>query len=245
MLRTQNKVPAGRSILSVHLGQETDFLLARQRAKQIARLVGFDLQDQTRIATAVSEIARNAYEYGKGGKVEYFLDATSEDMLDHRPSGPVLRIVVTDGGKGIPHIEDIWSGTYQSRTGMGIGMIGARRLMDALDVETSHDGTRVTLIKQLPRAITIAPSVAEIAAVLLQETAKKGPSTGTAAIHDQNQELLTLLGDLRSRETPHPECRVGRDQPWRARSLRRARRQGPGRPAGIRDEDALSLRRHP
>ena len=200
MLKTQKRALPGRSILSVHLGQETDFLLARQRAKQIAKLVGFDLQDQTRVATAVSEIARNAYEYGKGGKVEYFLDAADEAMPDHRSPGFVLRIVVSDGGQGIPHIDDIWSGTYQSKTGMGIGMIGARRLMDRLDVETSDEGTRVTLVKHLPRAITTPPSVAEIAAVLLQETAK-GSHTRTTALHDQNQELLTLLGELRSRET--------------------------------------------
>jgi len=47
---------------------ETDFLLARQRAKQIAEILGFENQDQTRIATAVSEIARNIYEYATNGE---------------------------------------------------------------------------------------------------------------------------------------------------------------------------------
>ena len=54
---------------------------ARQRARQIAALLGFDAQDQTRIATAVSEIARNAVRYGGGGRVEFALDEAARPQL--------------------------------------------------------------------------------------------------------------------------------------------------------------------
>ncbi len=189
-----------RSILSVHLSQETDFLLARQRAKQLAAILGFDNQDQTRIATAVSEIARNAYEYGKDGRVEYFLAAAEEQFAGGRQVAPQLRIVVTDAGKGIPHLDKIWAGTYVSPTGMGIGMTGARRLMDGLEVETGKErvGTRVTMVKYLPRSVSKPPTFAEIAARLEQGTPRS--QNAGMALHDQNQELLTLLGDLRARE---------------------------------------------
>lgn len=191
---------SARSILSVHLSQETDFLLARQRARQIAALLGFEQQDQTRIATAVSEIARNAYEYGKGGRIEFFLAAAEEDFAGGRQVAPQLRIVVTDAGNGIPHLEQIWAGTYASPTGMGIGMTGARRLMDGMEVETGagYTGTRVTLVKYLPRSAGPPPTLAKITAELARSTPRS--QTAGMALHDQNQELLTLLGELRTRE---------------------------------------------
>jgi anti-sigma regulatory factor (Ser/Thr protein kinase) len=61
-------------ILSTIIHIESDVVVARQRARQIAALVGFDATDQTRIATAVSEIARNAFVYAGGGKVEFVLE---------------------------------------------------------------------------------------------------------------------------------------------------------------------------
>jgi signal transduction histidine kinase len=184
-----NRAPVQpRPILSVHIAQETDFLLARQRAKQIARLVHFDVQDQTRIATAVSEIARNAFEHGKGGRVEFFLDTGDA-------KAPAMRIVVADQGGGIPHLDAIWSGTYKSAAGMGIGLIGARRLMDALDVETSPAGTIVTLAKRLPKNGPQPPSIAELSSALARQSVEQ-----SNVLLDQNQELLRLLSEIRSRE---------------------------------------------
>ena len=69
-------------ILSVNLQQEADVVLARQRARQIAEQLGFSPLEQTQIATAVSEIARNAYDYGGGGLVEYSLTGK------RAPTGP-------------------------------------------------------------------------------------------------------------------------------------------------------------
>ncbi len=189
-----------RSILTVHLSEETDFLLARQRAKQIAEILGFETQDQTRIATAVSEIARNAFEYGKEGRVEFLLGAAEEQFPGGRRQVLQLQVVVTDAGKGIPHLDKIWLGTYDSPTGMGIGMTGARRLMDGLEVETGKDrpGTRVTMVKYLPRSAGAPPTLVQIVEKLTHETPRS--HNAGKALHDQNQELLTLLGDLRARE---------------------------------------------
>ena len=57
-------------ILAIAIARDTDIILARQRTRRLAELLGFDSQDATRITTAVSEIVRNALEYGKGGRVE-------------------------------------------------------------------------------------------------------------------------------------------------------------------------------
>ena len=61
------------SILTVAIEREADIVGVRQRARRIAELLGFETQDQTRIATAVSEIARNAVAYGSGGRAEFAL----------------------------------------------------------------------------------------------------------------------------------------------------------------------------
>ena len=58
-------------IMTVAIRYEQDVVLARQRTRQIAQYLGFDSQDQTRLATAVSELARNAFGYAGGGKVEF------------------------------------------------------------------------------------------------------------------------------------------------------------------------------
>jgi signal transduction histidine kinase len=173
-------------LLTVHLSSETDFLLARQRAKQIAEILGFDNQDQTRIATAVSEIARNAYEYAVGGIVEFHFD---------RDEQSAFRIVIRDEGRGISGLQEIFDGTYVSASGMGVGISGSRKLMDDLDIVSSPTGTTVTLRKYLPRGTDIASpgSVAERLATIAPQ------DLGTAA-HTQNHEMIRLLGELRERE---------------------------------------------
>jgi signal transduction histidine kinase len=175
------------SLISVRIASDTDFLLARQRARHIAEMVGFEKQDQTRIATAVSEIARNAFEYAGGGRAEFFID---------RAPVPQLRILISDDGPGIPHLDDIWSGTYHSSTGMGLGLVGARRLMDGFNLESSTSGTTATLIKRLPRSAPDPPSLAQLTASLAQAS-----QSSARALTDQSHELLNLLNDLRARES--------------------------------------------
>src|SRR5262250_3072960 len=103
-------------VLTVTIKYEHDVVAARQRARQIAGLLGFDSQDQSRIATAVSEIARNAFNYADGGKVEFQVDgeATQQTLL----------IEVKDQGPGIAELENVLQGQYRSSTGMGLGNVG-------------------------------------------------------------------------------------------------------------------------
>src|SRR5687768_7337093 len=112
-------------LLTVTLQHEHDVVLARQRARQVAGLLMFDVREQTRIATAVSEIARNAVSYAGGGKMEFVLEGKSVPQ--------VLLIFVRDQGPGIVMLQRILDGQYTSATGMGIGILGAQRLMDQCD----------------------------------------------------------------------------------------------------------------
>ncbi len=132
------------AILSVAIKYERDIVAARQRARQIAECLGFDRQDQTRIATAVSEIARNAYSYAGGGEVEFQLEGTTAPQL--------LLIRISDQGPGIADLECILDGRYRSPIGMGTGLTGARRLMDQCEIDSAPQrGTTVWLKKLLPR----------------------------------------------------------------------------------------------
>src|SRR4029078_12996559 len=105
--RARGRVVAG--LLSLRITNERDVVLARQRARQVAALVGFDVQDQTRIATAVSEIARNAFEYARNGKVEFRREGTTSPQL--------LTVRITDEGPGITNLAAILGGRYHSETG--------------------------------------------------------------------------------------------------------------------------------
>ena len=103
-----------KPILTVELRFEHDVVLARQRARQIAGLLGFDTQDQTRIATAVSEMARNAFQYAGGGRVEFA-------PARRTPAGCSC-IRISDQGPGIADLQAVLDGRYRSRTGMGVGI---------------------------------------------------------------------------------------------------------------------------
>lgn len=179
------------SILSLAIEHEHDTVAARQRARQIARLLGFDAQDQTRISTAVSEIARNAFNYAQKGRVEY--------LIEGRVAPQLFIIKVSDSGPGIPDLARILDGRYQSKTGMGLGLIGARRLMDQFEIE-SHPGagTTVWLKKLLPaRARLIQqPDLAKIANALARES----PQDTFQELQHQNQELLQALAEVHARQ---------------------------------------------
>jgi signal transduction histidine kinase/CheY-like chemotaxis protein len=176
------------TLLTIEIRYEEDLVLTRQRARQIAQLLGFESQDQTRIATATSEVARNAFQYAQGGRVEFQVESQV----------PELTIVIRDRGPGIPALQQVLAGQYTSFTGMGLGLVGSRRLMDQFEIESSEQGTIVRMAKRLPRQAT-ALTPAQINAVT-QELAQRPPQSPIEEIQQQNQELLRALESLRQRE---------------------------------------------
>ncbi|HYE08083.1 MAG TPA: ATP-binding protein [Planctomycetota bacterium] len=176
-------------LANVEVRREQDVVTARARARQVAEILGFANQDQVRIGTAVSELARNAFRYAGGGSVHFGLDPEGD---------PALVIRVSDHGPGIADLARVLDGHYVSRTGMGIGLTGTRRLMDRFLIDSAPGrGTDVTIAKLLPRGTAVdADYVARVGAAL----AGLPPGDPISELARQNRDLIVTLAELRSRE---------------------------------------------
>jgi two-component system, sensor histidine kinase PdtaS len=179
-----------RPLFAVHIRHDRDIVYARQRARLVADRLGFDTQDQTRIATAVSEVCRNAYAYAGGGRVEFRLE---------EPSGiPTLVIEISDKGPGIADLGGILAGHYRSSTGLGLGLAGTRRLVDRLEIKTTPAGTNVRIHRRLSRPVD--RPMPEFVNRLVDDLARHPALDPVEEVQRQNQELMHSLFDLRQRE---------------------------------------------
>jgi len=126
--------------VAVDVESEADIVTARVRTKAVAEAIGFNYMDQTRIATAVSELARNAFQYAGKGKVRISpIDIGSEHGIE---------IVVEDHGPGIKDLESAMKGGYSTSRGLGMGLSGSRKLMDEFEIKTRiGEGTVVRIRK--------------------------------------------------------------------------------------------------
>lgn len=137
---TRSDVPRRTRKETIDIRDEVDIVRARGRARGFAQVVGFGPTDQTKIATAVSEVSRNIYVYAKEGTVSLLPLNTKRGM----------RIEARDWGPGITDLDRILAGDYSSRTGMGLGLRGCQRLMDHFEVQTARNrGTVVIMEKEI------------------------------------------------------------------------------------------------
>jgi serine/threonine-protein kinase RsbT len=128
----------------VPIRQTSDVVLARSFARKVACDIGFGIADQTRLATAVSELARNVMQYAGEG----FCEVT--DVSDEKLMG--LRILIEDHGSGIPDIDKAMKDGYSTSGGLGAGLPGTRRLMDEFAIESQPGLTRITIALTRKRA---------------------------------------------------------------------------------------------
>ncbi|MBW4634214.1 MAG: response regulator [Iphinoe sp. HA4291-MV1] len=178
------------TIFTLEIRYEQDVVQTRQQARAIAQALGFDAQDQARLATAVSEIARNAFVYAKGGTVEFWVDDSSPQNF---------WISIQDRGPGIPNLQAILDGQYTSKTGMGLGIIGTRRLMDRFEISSvPNEGTTVLMRKTLPKRTS--KLTFQRLKQIQDELANREPQNPFEEIQRQNQELLRAMEELRKRE---------------------------------------------
>jgi len=176
-------------VLHLKLRNDHDVVQARQRARDVAAALGLDKQDQIRVATSTSEIARNAYRYARNGEVTFNIELDSPQRL---------HVMVSDSGKGIPNLEEILAGRYKSETGLGMGILGTKRLMDDFSIDTGPQGTTIGFGKRLPfRADGWTQRKARDLARTLQDLRPESPYQ---EIEQQNQELLKTLEELRARQ---------------------------------------------
>jgi signal transduction histidine kinase/CheY-like chemotaxis protein len=174
-------------ILRVDIKYEDDIVLVRQRSRQTAKMLGFNNQDQTRIATATSEIARNAYLYAGGGTAEFA-------VAGKRPH-QIFLIRIRDEGPGIKDIYSLMTQNYISKTGLGLGIIGASRLMEYFDIEAIPDqGTIVLLGKLIPYQNRDNDYLDM--ELITNELANLASQSALNEVQIQNQELLSIMQDL-------------------------------------------------
>ena len=125
---------------SLPLNTEQDIVLARQLVRRLTQELGFGLVDQTKMVTATSELARNAVVYGLGGTMR------CEMLQDVIRKG--LRVHFIDEGPGIPDIERALTDGWTSGQGMGLGLSGAKRLVNEFAIVTAPgNGTTVTIVR--------------------------------------------------------------------------------------------------
>jgi len=119
---------------------DADCVVARQKGREVAAQLGFSGSDLTRIATAISEIARNIVEYAKGGEMKF--------AAAKRDTKVGIVVVARDEGPGIPNMPLAMQDGYSTGKGLGLGLPGAKRLMDEFEVESEvGKGTTVTMRK--------------------------------------------------------------------------------------------------
>jgi serine/threonine-protein kinase RsbT len=124
----------------IPIASATDVVTARQRGRELAARLGFSASDQTVIATAISELARNILDYARTGQIEV--------AVAHRGSRTGLAVVALDTGPGIADIARAMQDGYSTGHGLGLGLPGVKRLMDEFAIVSAPgQGTTVTVRK--------------------------------------------------------------------------------------------------
>ncbi len=135
MITVRDQAPTDQAIAA-----DSDVVLVRQLVRSSAVAAGLSLVDQTKLVTAASELARNALVHGGGGSARV-------EMVE-RGGRRGVRATFADGGPGIPDLDLAFTDGYTTGGGLGLGLSGARRLVDDFAIESAvGDGTTVTVTK--------------------------------------------------------------------------------------------------
>lgn len=127
---------------SVKIQDESDILTSRRLVREIATKIGFGLVDQTKLATATSELSRNIYRYADNGIV----------YIEQITQPPGIKVLFEDNGPGIADPEEAMKEGFSTTPGsLGLGLSGAKRLVDDMTIESEvGKGTKIEIFKYLP-----------------------------------------------------------------------------------------------
>jgi signal transduction histidine kinase len=174
----------------IYVRREADIVKVRERVRRLAREMGFDATTQIKITTAVSELTRNIYEYARSGAITLALATRGSTAAG-------LMLTARDDGPGIDEarLRSIVRGSYRSPSGLGVGLVGTRRLMDEFDIQSKPgEGTRVAVVKWLP------PAEAAEARARMDELrdfiATDEDDSALEELARQNRDLVQVLGEL-------------------------------------------------
>ncbi len=125
----------------INITEESHIVSSRSQGRELCRMLGFSSAVQIKVATAISELARNIRQYAGDGTITI-------TSIEGRNRG--IEVVARDNGPGIKNLDVILEGGYKSKSGMGIGLMGTKKMMDEFEIETSPEkGTVVTVRKYL------------------------------------------------------------------------------------------------
>jgi signal transduction histidine kinase/CheY-like chemotaxis protein len=179
------------ALLELGLANDRDVVTARQRARQVSALLQFEAQDQVRIATAISELARNAVRHGGGGRIEFAVEEEGGGKA-------ALSIAIADDGPGIADFEAAIRGGTPSGEPK-LGLVTARRLMDGFELKSAPNrGTSITVRKSVPRRAE--PFTRARIEALVRSVAAHRTGDPSTEVQQQNRELLRSLEELRLRQ---------------------------------------------
>lgn len=170
---------------SIFIRSEADLTRVRDRIRLVAREMGFDNVTQIKMTTVASELTRNIYEYAQTGSITV--------SVIEREGRKGMEILCEDSGPGIADLERILAGEFTSRTGLGKGISGSRRLMDEFNVESrAGKGTRIEAAKWFDHDQRMLKSVDEIRNLFFSA----GESSVIEELQSQNKELVRVLSEL-------------------------------------------------
>lgn len=141
LLTVDFHVPNGQAhFIRVPIAQDTDVVLVCQRGRALAASLGLSDRDQIAVVIAISEVAHNIIRYASRGEVILY------PLCEEGRRGVV--IIARDHGPGIPNVEQVLEGGYSTGGGLGMGLAGARRLMDEFEIVSQVGrGTVIRMVK--------------------------------------------------------------------------------------------------
>ncbi|MFC1850206.1 anti-sigma regulatory factor [candidate division CSSED10-310 bacterium] len=128
--------------IMINITSESDILVARSKGRHFCKEIGFPQVMQIKIATAISELSRNIVQYAGTGRIMIKV------IEDHRKG---IEVTASDQGPGIHNLDEILGGQYTSKSGLGMGLLGTKNLMDEFDIITdTKQGTQIIVKKYIP-----------------------------------------------------------------------------------------------
>ncbi|MER2997640.1 sensor histidine kinase [Pontibacter populi] len=178
-----------RSLLKININNELDVVLAYKRAKQLSERLGITIGNQTKFATAVSEICRNVVEHVGNGNIQFSI--IEEQNVKY------IEAIVADRGRGLGNIDYFLNREPNALNTKGTGLANSRKLVDYFNIESEFEkGTRITLRQRLPHN---APTVTKALAEEWMLEFDVDSVSPYAEIKRQNMQLLEVMDQLRER----------------------------------------------
>lgn len=175
-------------LITINIVEDGDIARVRQVGIALTRALGFGTFDQTRIVTACLELARNAVQYGGGGRMTFALCEGEDELL--------LQATASDQGPGIEDLDTILHAEPGRRRspggGLGLGLRGVQRVADALDIDTGAEGSRLQASFTLPFS---EAGIKKAGALATDALAALGETDPAAELAQQNKQLLQALAE--------------------------------------------------